>query len=135
VFGIAFSCENFDKPNYADVEAYVLSIVEHFLLHRQQPDTILNINFPETEGPYKGFKLTRQGRGFWGENPEKRIHPDGHEYYWHGGKWQHHEEIEESDVALLKQGYVTAVPVHVKELTDHQFLKDHKEPFEKLFLR
>lgn len=135
IFGIAFSCESFDQPNYAHVESYILPIVQHFLLNPQEAGTVLNVNFPEIEGPFKGLKLARQGRGFWAENPERRVHPDGDDYYWHGGKWVHHDEPEESDVALLKQGYITAVPIHVNELTDHQFLQKHKEHFEKLFLR
>lgn len=64
--------------------------------------------------------------GYWMENPEQRLHPEGHEYYWLGGKWSTHEEDEGSDVYLLEKGYVTAVPIHVNHLTDKALLLERK---------
>jgi 5'-nucleotidase len=130
--GVAFSCEDFKAPNYAVVEKHIYPIVDHLLKNPLPPHTLLNINFPLND-EIKGYKLARQGRGFWMEDPDKRIHPEGQTYYWLGGKWKDHDESEDSDVALLKQGYMTAVPIHVDELTHHAVLKDRKESFETLF--
>ncbi|MCI0381971.1 MAG: 5'/3'-nucleotidase SurE [Chlamydiae bacterium] len=129
--GIAFSCEDYDNPQYQLTEKYLLKIVQHILNHPLTPGTILNVNFPHL--PIKGIKLARQGQGYWIENPEKRVNPDGDPYYWQGGKWDEKNEHEESDVALLKQGYIAAVPIHVGEMTDHHFFKERKEHFENHF--
>lgn len=132
--GIAFSSGDFDKPNYAIAEKYIHRIVEHVLAHPMPNGTFLNVNFPDSKEDIKGFKLARQGRGYWIENPDERLHPEGRRYYWLGGKWHHHEEPENSDVALLEQGYMTAVPIHIHELTDHALLNARKSAFEDLFV-
>jgi 5'-nucleotidase len=130
--GVAFSCEDFQNPDYAQTEKHISQIVKHLLEHPTTKGTFLNINFPNTK-EFKGFKLARQGRGYWIEDPDAREHPDGYTYYWLGGQWGHHEEAEESDVKLLSEGYVTAVPIHVEEMTDHTFLNSRKHFFEGLF--
>lgn len=132
--GIAFSSVEEDQdPNYKQIEPYITPIVKHILEHPLSDGTILNVNFPEKVTAFKGVKMASQGRGFLKEDPQKRIHPKGSAYYWHGGQWDHYDEHEDSDVSLLKQGYVTAVPIHVDQLTDHDFLKKRKIHFDSHF--
>lgn len=133
ICGIAFSCENFINPDYGSVEKYVRQLTLHYLENPMPHGTLLNVNFPDRL-EIKGIKMASQGRGYWIENPEKRLHPDGDiHYYWHGLKWGHHDEHEESDVSLLKEGYATVVPIQVTEMTDHHFLSNQKESFDKKF--
>jgi len=78
--------------------------------------------------------MTRQGKEFWMEDPNERFHPaEGHTYYWLGAKIATFQEDDESDISWLNQGYITAVPIHVGEMTDHQHLSSHKERFDKVF--
>lgn len=63
------------------------------------------------------------------EDPDKRVHPEGHSYYWLGGRWKDYDEHEDSDVHLLKQGFAAAVPIHVSELTDLAHFNERKEEF------
>lgn len=130
--GIAFSSEAFEDDKYSEIERYIPLIVKHILEHPLSVGTLLSVNFPREPSNIRGIRLARQGRSLWVEDPSQRIHPDGNPYYWHGGKWAHHPEHEDSDVALLKQGYITAVPIHVDELTDHKFLSERREKFETL---
>lgn len=133
--GIAFSSVDYKTPRYELIEPYIYPIVQHFFEHPLVPGTILNVNFPSQFDHFKGIKLARQGQSQWVEAPDQRTHPGpgGEPYYWHGGQWSQHDEHEESDVALLNQGYITAVPIHVHELTDHGFLRDRKVHFEDYF--
>lgn len=133
--GIAFSCREYQSPNYEAFERYIPKIVSHTLEHKLPEGTLLNVNFPEHhEDGIKGFKLTRQGKEFWGEDPDERSHPaEGHSYYWMGAKLLQFDEHEESDITWLKRGYLTAVPVHVGDLTDHGHLAERKAHFETLF--
>ena len=85
--GIAFSCSDFAAPNYKMAEEHVLSIVKHLLEHPMPKGTLLNVNFPETE-VIRGVKMARQGMGYWMENLEERIHPEGNTYYWMVGAWR-----------------------------------------------
>jgi 5'-nucleotidase len=126
--GIAFSSVDFENPDFLSAQKCVLPIVRYLLEHPFSKGTLLNVNVPT--GATKGLKLARQGMGSWIENPDKRLHPDGIPYYWHGGKWDEHNEHDQSDVALLQLGYTTAVPLHISELTDHEILKTRKALFE-----
>jgi 5'-nucleotidase len=131
--GIAFSFEDMETPDYSVAQKYIYPIVKHTLDHPLPKGTLLNVNFPYTSKEFKGIKLARQGRSYWVDTPHERIHPEGTPYFWLGGKWDDHEEHPESDVALLKQGYITVVPIHVDELTDHKHLESRKASFEQLF--
>lgn len=132
--GIAFSCSDYENPGYHKFYKYVFPIVRHFMEHTLPSGTLLNVNFPSGScQDVKGFRLARQGMGFWTDNPDKRIHPEGIPYYWLGGKWKPHKEAPDSDVLLLEQGYVTAVPIHVNEMTDHNHIAAHRVRFEDLF--
>jgi 5'/3'-nucleotidase len=130
--GIAFSCANYDAPDYESTKDYIQKIANHVLQTGLPKGTFLNVNFPITM-PIRGFKLARQGLGFWMENPLEHKHPEGHSYYWLGMKWHEYEEHEESDVSLLKQGYATAVPIHANEMTDRIFYQEYKTHFDRAF--
>lgn len=134
--GIAFSCRDYEAPDYAAVSPYIPLIVDHMLQHPLPAGTLLNVNFPEKgNGGIKGLKMTRQGKEYWGENPDKRVHPsEGHPYYWLGAKMKESPEEEDSDITWLKRGYVAAVPVHVGDLTDDEHLKASKSLFESINL-
>jgi 5'-nucleotidase len=125
---IAFSCEDYDNPDFPAAQKYVLPIVNYVIDHAMPLGTLLNVNFPTSK--IRGIRLATQGKGFWIENPERRLHPEGTPYCWLGGKWHHRDEEDHSDVALLKQGFIAAVPIHVHELTDHLALEAHRERFE-----
>lgn len=129
--GIAFSCLDFFDTNYQKIEKYIPRIVNYVLKHPLPTGTLLNVNFPEGKHEIQGVKLARQGKEMWVEDPHKRSHPlENHSYYWLGAKLRQFEEHEDSDIAWLSKGYVTAVPVHVNELTDLLHLNSVKDHFE-----
>lgn len=133
---IAFSCWEFtETPSYDLAEQYIPGIVDHVLEHSLPKGTLLNVNFPnEMHKQMKGIRFARQGQGFWGEDPSERRHPaEGSSYYWMGAQMKEFDEHEDSDIALLRQGYTTVVPVHVGELTDLKHFHEHKEIFEERF--
>lgn len=128
---IAFSSEDFSDVNYYKLEKYIAAIVDHVLKYPLSEGTLLNVNFPLDPDQIKGVRLARQGRSLWREDPTEREHPHGGQpYYWHGGRWADHPEHPDSDVALLKEGYIAAVPIHVNEMTDHAFLSERKDAFQ-----
>ena len=130
---IAFSCYDFISPDYGVAAEGISYVVRHVLEHTLPSGTLLNVNFPpKIAGNIKGFKMARQGKEYWIEDPEERHHPaESHSYYWLGAKLAEFEEHEESDVTWLRKGYVTAVPVHIGELTDYNHLASRKAHFER----
>lgn len=130
--GIAFSCVDFADPDYKLAQPFIYPIVQHCLEHPLPQGTLLNVNFPETPKIH-GVRMARHGKGFWVEDPERRTHPEGHSYFWLGGKWLDLEEDQESDVHLLRQGFATVVPLHVNEMTDLKMLQERQAHFNSLF--
>lgn len=132
--GAAFSCSNFDKQEFDDLESLIKKLVEYFIQNPAAKGSLYNVNFPDNVAEnIKGIRMTKQGRGYWIDTPEKRMHPEGVPYYWLGGTWNEHEEEEESDVGLLKKGYGTVVPIHIDQMTDLNILEKGKLTFENLF--
>jgi 5'-nucleotidase len=131
--GVAFSCTNYQQPNYAATQKHIVSLVNYLLEHPLQRGTFLNVNFPENEHEMRGIKLARQGLQYWIENPDLRHHPEGMAYYWLGGKSIICDEHAESDIALLSQGYAAAVPIHVNEMTCQETYATHQSRFETHF--
>lgn len=130
--GIAFSVSDYSNPNYAEIE-HILPLIVNYVLKNPLPQgTFFNVNFPETQyAPIKGIKMASQGKEYWAENPEQRQHPiEGNAYYWLGAKTAFFEEVDESDICWLKQGYVTVVPIQIENLTHHAHLSNNKLPFE-----
>lgn len=125
--GIAFSFSDFDIPPPEVTQKYIFPLIQHFLQHPLPTGTILNVNFPfNCKEGIKGLKLAKQGKSYWKESPDKRIHPEGAPYYWLGGAWGGVDEDPDTDVAYLDQGYVTAAPIHVGELTCKTTLEKYK---------
>lgn len=129
--GVAFSCLKGESKFFKSAEKYILSIVNYILANPMSQGSFLNVNFPATD-EIKGLKLARQGLGYWLDSPVERTHPQGHNYYWLGCKFTPDaKESLESDVHLLKEGYATAVPINLNEVTDLAHFEKNKADFEK----
>ena len=133
---IAFSTYNMLTPKYEEAVQHIPSIVEHVLTHPLPDGTLLNVNFPGTElqadyQKIQGFKMTHQGKEYFLENPDIRQHPvQKSPYYWLGLRRGECVEQEDCDIKWLQKGYVTAVPLHVSELTDRSHLLAKRDNFE-----
>lgn len=126
--GIAFSFSDFDVPPVAVTKKHIFPLIQHFLEHPLPSGTLLNVNFPfNCKEGFKGFRMAKQGHGYWVECPDRRIHPEGLPYYWLGGKWSSSNEEPDSDVAVLEQGYAAVAPIHVGQLTDHDVFHQHRD--------
>ena len=80
----------------------------------------LNVNIPANDKvPYKGLKVCRQAIGNWVEEFDSRIDPYGRPYYWLTGKYELYDQGSDTDIAALREGYVSVVPVSV-DLTAHE---------------
>ena len=102
----------------ADIKKIATNVLERGL-----PDgVVLNVNFPKVENNiFKGIKICRQARANWVEEFDKRVNPQGKEYYWLTGKFVNLDPGEDTDVWSLKNGYIAVVPVGF-DMTAHHFL-------------
>ncbi len=133
---IAFSCHDYHiEPDYQGAEKFARHIVQYILANPLPEGTLLNVNFPEKKlGPAKGFKMTHQGKEWWGEDLTERTHPsEGHTYFWLGSKLRDVANEDEGDGTWLRKGYITAVPICVGDLTNYNHLKTAQNSFENSF--
>lgn len=86
-----------------------------------KPGEVVSINVPALnhgEEP-TGVKVVRQCTRPWADTYEKRISPkDGAEYYWNNSVFTLGDSEADTDVAALKEGYVTVTPLSF-DLTRH----------------
>lgn len=132
--GAAFSCWDYYDTIYDPAVPIIPQLLRYLVMHPLRPGTFLNVNFPSHRvGPVRGIKLTRQGKEYWAENPDRHDHPEKeHLYYWLGVKVAEFKEEEDCDISWLKKGYATVVPVYIQELTDHHHLNERRSAFDNL---
>ena len=131
--GIAFSYTCSKTPHFPHVETFIPPIIHYVLQFPLAHGTLLNVNFPDKEAnQIKGYKMARQGQSYWMEKPIQTSSCGPSSSYHMEGTPIDYEEHVESDISLLKEGYITAVPIHVHELTDHDHLTAQKGSFETL---
>jgi 5'-nucleotidase len=132
--GAALSCENGENPNFHVAQKYVASVANYLLNNPLPSGCLLNVNFPHAcKDIVKGFRFTRQGRGRWAEDPSLHFESEHGSSYWLGGKPEELPEEDDTDISLLRAGYMTAVPIQVHDLTDYRILTHRKHAFEDFF--
>ncbi len=83
------------------------------------PGTLLNVNVPNlTEDKINGIRLTTQGKSKWDDIYEKRVDPNGANYYWLTGNLMDIDTEFNSDQVAVKNGFVSISPIHF-DLTDY----------------
>ncbi len=83
---------------------------------------ILNVNIPYLPlKKIKGIKVVRQAHAKWEEAYDKRINPQGREYYWLTGEFINLDQGTDTDEYALKNGYVSVVPVTI-DLTHYKLI-------------
>ncbi len=72
----------------------------------------LNVNVPlKPLDELKGYKITRQADSYFDDFFEKRIDPQGSAYFWISGILVNMDSGIDTDIAAVKEGYVSITPV------------------------
>ncbi len=131
ILGIAFSAENFQVTLYEPFEHLIFPIISLIMNNPPSPGTFFNVTFPTTP-KIQGVRLARQGQSYWEGTPMSFRHREGHSYYSLKNDWNFlAKEDRESDIELLKEGFITIVPIHIREWTDFSYFDAQKETFKK----
>ncbi|MFI3259003.1 MAG: 5'/3'-nucleotidase SurE [Rikenellaceae bacterium] len=113
---IGFSHLSHDESSdLAASRVYVERIIRDIVDAAPETPFCLNVNIPDLPlEQIRGMKVVRQNRGHWVEDFEPRRDPRNKEYFWLSGRFINHEsEATDTDLAALKQGYVSIVPIQV----------------------
>ncbi len=127
VFGIpsiaVSTCTNSGICDYDAAEQAIARVAEMVLLHGLPEGSLININAPSAPWErVKGLKLSRMGRRQYHDRIDKRQDPRGGAYYWLTGTPVEEGEADDSDVNLVRTGYVAVTPLQMN-LTDDSYLK------------
>lgn len=104
-----------------DFSARIVQSIAMKLLENKIPEKMtLNINFPPP--PIKGIKLTKLGQKRY--NPEiiEKKDPRQDSYYWIGPGNPKAEGAKNSDVMVVKEGYISITPLHT-DLTNYKTIQ------------
>jgi 5'-nucleotidase len=111
------------NANFDACDDYVKTITENVLKHGLPNGIVLNVNIPNiSKEAIKGIKICRQARANWVEKFDKRINPQGKDYYWLSGKFVNLDGGEDTDEWALEHGYISVVPSQF-DLTAHHFIQ------------
>jgi len=118
---IGFSLLDFSwNANFEPAKPFVKKIAQE-VLEKGLPDgVVLNVNIPKAN--IKGIKICRQAKAVWEERFDKRVNPQGKEYYWLTGEFVNLDKGEDTDEWALKNQYISVVPVHF-DLTAHHAIQ------------
>jgi 5'-nucleotidase len=125
---IGFSLLDYNwNADFESLRNFIKKITLTAINKRIPNGNALNINFPKLkENEIKGIKICRQAKAHWIEKFDKRINPQGKEYYWLTGEFINEDHKNDSDEWALKNGYISIVPVKF-DMTDHKNIEKLKD--------
>lgn len=117
---IGFSlCDWSSDADFSHIEAYILKIIEEFLVKGMPQAVALNVNFPpKTNEPIKGVKICRQATAKWEEVFDERTDPHGRSYFWMTGNFVNTDKGIDTDEWAIANNYGSIVPC-IYDLTAH----------------
>ena len=119
---IAVSHAAWQPPDFEAAGTVARRIAERVLEDGLPKDVLLNVNVPEGAlGDVRGLRATRQASARWEEEFEERRDPMGRPYYWLGGRFVDLDDRPDTDLAALRDGFVSVTPLHL-DLTAHDHL-------------
>ena len=95
------------------------SLAKHLLDNPLPPGITLNLNIPSP--PVKGIKIAKLGQKRYNPEIEVKKDPRHRKYYWIGTGTPKAIGDKESDVMIIKEGYISVTPLH-RDLTDYHAL-------------
>lgn len=122
---IGFSLLDYNwNANFEAAASFAKKIALQVLKNGLTAGVVLNVNIPKLEkSAIKGIKICRQAKANWVEEFDKRISPQGKEYYWLTGKFVNLDSGEDTDEWALANNYVSVVPVQFDLTAYHSIQK------------
>jgi len=121
---IGFSLLDYDwNADFDAIKSSIKKITLEVLEKGLPENVVLNVNFPKLkEHEIKGIRICRQAKAIWMEKFDKRITPQGKDYYWLTGEFVNQDNGEDTDEWALENGFISVVPVQF-DLTAHHAIQ------------
>lgn len=119
---VAVSLDARKDFHFETAAGYSVSISEYVLSNGLPEGILLNVNIPNiSKDTVRGLKITKQGKRIYDEPVVEKVDPRGKQYFWIGGDELDYEDIDESDIVSVNEGYVSVTPIKL-DLTDYDYL-------------
>lgn len=115
------------NADFLAARKFIQGIVSNVLKHGLPKGNCLNVNIPAIkEHEIKGVRVCRQANANWVEEFDHRQDPRGKDYYWLTGKFQLHEDTDDTDEWALANKYISLVPIQY-DFTAHKLISQLKD--------
>lgn len=114
--------------DYARAATIARQTIEKILAASLPAGRVVSINLPALrtgENP-TGVKVVRQCTRPWVDTYERRLDPKGREYFWNSSVFTLYESDQDTDVAALRDGYITITPLQF-DLTHPIMLREWQD--------
>jgi 5'-nucleotidase len=111
-------------PDFKGAAKLARQTIEKILAAGLQPSQVASINIPclKPNQPPAGVKTVRQCTRPWIDSYERRQDPRGRDYFWNNSVFTLGPSDDDTDVAALKEGFITITPLQF-DLTDHMLMR------------
>ena len=112
---IGFSLLDYSiEADFSHSKKIVETIVKKVLKNKLHKDVCLNVNIPKLhESEIAGIRICRQAKANWIEDFDRRVDPNGKEYFWLTGVFKNLDKGNDTDVWALENNYVSVVPTQI----------------------
>lgn len=124
---VGFSlCNHAHEADFSASKEVIKTIFQQLLEQDLPEHFLLNVNIPDLPiDMIQGIKITRQAKGRFVEEFDKRTDPYGKEYFWLTGKFELDDEGDDHDIQALRENYVSITPVQM-DLTAYKLMETLK---------
>jgi len=110
---IAVSLEYSSEMHFERASTVAMRVIEQIVSYGLSPGHLYNVNIPALKpGWPRGVRVGPQSTLGLEEKFEKRADPNGRDYYWLTGNFGDASREADTDLKLLREGYVTVTPLH-----------------------
>jgi 5'-nucleotidase len=115
------------ETNYARAAKYARRTIDQILGLGLKAGQVATVNIPALRADQEpaGLRFVRQCTRPWADTYERRQDPKGRDYFWNTSVFRLGETERDTDVAALRDGYITVTPLQF-DLTDHSLLREWK---------
>jgi 5'-nucleotidase len=114
--------------NYPHTARIAIQLVRQIIATGLHGGEVVSVNIPPLRPPElpTGVKVVRQCTNTWIDTYEERKDPRGRSYFWNNTVFTLGDTDQDTDVAALRDGYVTITPLQF-DLTHYPMLREWRE--------
>ncbi len=117
---LALSYNDHEATDISDQALHATQLIEKIPWAKLPKKRVINVNYPKCAiSAIKGVRVCPQSLVNWQNLYQKNTDPRGRSYYWLIGNLDEASIAKDSDIALLRQNYVTISPLRF-EFTDFE---------------